>query len=333
MSAIPRVLLVIPGEARGASMIFAERQAESLDRQGVEVHVFRLRSRTSPGVLAREFFRFRREAARLRPSLVHAQFGTMTALFAAAAAGGRPLVVTYRGTDLNPSPGIRAALGRLCSQLAALRAARMVCVSSELRRRLWWRRARVTVLPTGVDAELFQPQDRNAARERLHWRESARVVLFNAGFNRRVKRLDLAERAVAIARDSLPGLRLEVLNGDIQPEKIPELMNASDCLLVTSDREGSPAVVQEALSCGLPIVSVAVGDVAEQLAGVANTRVVERDAAALGRALVEITEQPLRTDGPSRAAELGSAAIARRLMAVYREAAGGRDEAWNTSRF
>src|SRR6266852_2213766 len=142
-------------------MIFARRQAESLRAAGIEVSLFCLRSRTSPWELVREFLRFRQELRRVRPDAVHAQFGTVTALFSALAGGKRPLLITYRGSDLNPSPaspGLRAALGRLLSQLAALRAARIVCVSRRLRDRLWWRRSRAIVLPSGVDPEVFYPE-------------------------------------------------------------------------------------------------------------------------------------------------------------------------------
>ena len=100
-----RVLFVIPGEAAGCSMIFARRLMESLMMQGVEVHAFFLRSRTSPVILIREWLRIRKDIARVRPSIVHAHFGSVTALFAALSAGRLPLVITYRGGDLNPAHG------------------------------------------------------------------------------------------------------------------------------------------------------------------------------------------------------------------------------------
>jgi len=312
-----RVLFVIPGDGRGSSMIFVRRQAEELRREGVDVRCFYLASRTSPRMLVRDFRRFRSELARFDPAVVHAHYGTVTALFAALASGGTPLIVTYLGSDLN-LPG----LGRWLSQFAALKASRVVCASQGLRDRLWWKRDRATVLPTGVDRELFRPERRGSARQHLKWPESERVVLFNAGYDPRIKRLDLAEQAVTIARKTLPNLRLEVMNGNVDPARVPDLMNASDCLLVASDLEGSPTVVQEALACGVPVVSVDVGDVAERLSGVTNTRVIARDAAAIARALVEITTVPLRTDGPARADDFSSRTIARRLRDLYR---------WNTS--
>src|SRR5262249_31168710 len=152
------------------------------------------------------------------PAVVHAHFGTATAAFAATVCGRRPFIVTYRGSDLNPVPSARlprAAMGRLLSQLAALRADRIVCVSGGLRNRLWWRRRRVAILASGVDEVQFRPQPRNAARRTLGWAQDERVVLFHAGHNPRNKRLDLARKAVELASESSPRLRLEIMDGSI----------------------------------------------------------------------------------------------------------------------
>ncbi len=317
-----RVLFVIPGEEQGHSMIFARRQALCLKREGVDVESFYLRSRTSPAALTREYFRLSAHIARFDPALVHAQFGTVTAMLAALAAGRRPLAITYRGGDLNRSPStgaLRSWLGRLLSQLAALRAGLIVCVSEGLRQRLWWRRDRAVVQPSGVDAKLFRPEARDDARTRLGWPPGDRVVLFNAGRDPKNKRLDLALAAAAWARRTWPGLRLEILDGEVDPDRVPTIMNASDCLLVASDTEGSPSVIQEALACGVPIVSVDVGDAAERTRGVTHTRIVERDAETIGRALVELTAAPLRTNGPEAARELSFDCITRSLCALYRE--------------
>ena len=189
-----RVLFVIPGDGQGSSMIFARRQAESLISLGVEVECFYLRSRTSLRTLAGEVARFRTLLRKWTPTVVHAHFGTVTALFTMLACGRHPLMITFRGSDLNPIPhgGVRAVVGRVFSQLAALRASQMVCVSGQLRSRLWWRKDRVTVIPTGVDTTQFRPFERALARRLLGWSQEQHVVLFNAGHDARNKRLDLA---------------------------------------------------------------------------------------------------------------------------------------------
>ncbi len=315
-------------------MIFARRQAESLRAEGIDVRMFFLRSRTSPLVLGREFRRFRCELRRHAPHLVHAHFGTMTAMFAALGTGRLPLVVTYRGSDLNPLPasfGLRAVTGRVLSQLAALRAARIVCVSVQLRDRLWWRRAKVTVLASGVDPKLFHPEPRASARQRLGWSDIDRVVLFNAGRDPRIKRLDLARAAILAARRAIPVLRCEIMDGNVSPELVPTLMNAADCLLLTSDSEGSPTVIQEALACDLPVVSVNAGDVVERLQGVRHTRIVVRDPEALGLAIAELVRTPRRSDGHGKVAEFSAPRIAAQLRQIYEEIAVLKDSRSPTS--
>jgi glycosyltransferase involved in cell wall biosynthesis len=317
-----RVLFVIPGVAQGHSMVFARRQAATLVAQGVHVETFDLRSRTSPRTVFEEFRRFRRVVRQFRPQVIHAHYGTVTAMFAALGSGKIPLVITYRGSDLNrlsSARGVRQAAGLLLSQIAALRAARIVCVSRQLRSLLWWRRASVTVLPSGVDPEVFRPEPRKNLRSELGWREEERVVLFNTGQDSGNKRLDLAENAVEQARRWAPWVRLEVLDGNVEPGRVPAMMNAADCLLVTSDAEGSPTIVQEALATNLPVVSVDVGDIAERLNGVTSSCVVRRDPHALGRALAEVLNPPRRSDGCRRAEEFSSARIARELGRLYRE--------------
>lgn len=322
MSEVLRVLFVIPGVTAGHSMVFARRQAAALVAQGFRVEMFDLCSRTSLRAVWDEFRRFRRVVQAFRPQVIHAQYGTVTAMFAAMGAGKIPLMITYRGSDLNRSPterGPRPVAARLLSQLAALRAAHIVCVSSQLMNRLWWRRARAVVLPTGVDPEVFRPEPQKALRIELRWPEEERVVLFNAGHDARNKRLDLATSAVEEARRWAPSIRLEVLDGNVEPGRMPALMNAANCLLVTSDAEGSPTVVQEALATNLPVVSVDVGDIRERLDGVRCSRVTRRDPQALGRALAEVLNPPQRSDGRASIGAFSSTRIARELGRLYRE--------------
>jgi teichuronic acid biosynthesis glycosyltransferase TuaC len=325
----PRVLFIIPGDGQGSSMIFVRRQSDALASEGIEADLFYLASRTSPRHLLTEYQRFRAEIARLHPAVIHTHFGTMTALFAALASGFLPLVITYRGSDLNPPPKsysrraqARAILGCVLSQLSALRAQRIICVSLQLRNRLWWKRSVVTILPTGVDPTVFRPQSRALARLRLGWSDTETVVLFNAGHDVLVKRLDLAKSAVEQARRDIPDLRLEILDGSTNPELLPNMMNAADCLLLTSVSEGSPTVIQEALACDLPIVSVPVGDIVERLEGVSNSIVASADPSVLGHALVNILEPPRRSNGSSKVAEFSSHLIARQLKEIYKELAG-----------
>jgi teichuronic acid biosynthesis glycosyltransferase TuaC len=319
-----RILFVAPGAQNGPHMPFVRREAEALRAAGHEVGLFRFDNR-SYRYFASELRRLRAAVRRLRPDLVHAQFGKFNALLAAL--GGAPLVVTFRGTDINRNARYsagRAALGVAASQLAACFARGIVCVSGEIRQKVLACRWRPSlVVPTGVDLKLFQPADRTAARARLGYGLDERIVLFNAGKNPAVKDPELARAAVDEARRLAGDIRFVVLDGWAPPEQIPLYMNAADVLLLTSFTEGSPTVVQEAMACNLPVVSVDVGDVRERLQGVAACEVLSsRDPAEIGSALARVLQDARRSDGRAHAVALGVEAIAARLADFYRLALG-----------
>lgn len=315
-----RVLHVIPATPDGGcAMIFAKRQIASLDKIGIKVKTFFLTSRTSPASLARERRKLKTEVQSFKPDLIHAHYGTMTAMLCATATT-LPLVVTYRGSDLNLSARVgilRSMSGRLFSQLAALRATKIICVSEQLKNRLWWRKSRASVIPSGVDLHLFSPQAKDEARAQLGWSQAERIVLFNAGTSPRVKRLDLAQAGVESARKLCGRIRLVIVKGDVAPEEMPLYLSAADCLLFTSDREGSPNIVKEAMACNLPIVTVDVGDTVERLRGVEPTRIAKRDPQNLGAALADILNLNCRSNGRERVHEISGESIALKIRSVY----------------
>ena len=304
-------------------MPFVRREADALRAWGHDVEVLGFDNRYV-NILA-EWLRLRAAVARAKPDIVHAQFGKFTALLAAFA--GAPLVITFRGTDINRNAKysfFRSVLGIAASQVAAFFARGVVCVSGEIRSKVWARRWRPTiVLPTGVDLRLFKPMDRDEARAKLGYGPDERVVLFNDGRNPEVKDPALALATVEIAKTKIAHLRFVVLNGMVRPEDVPLYMNAADALLLTSRTEGSPTVVQEAMACNLPVVSVDVGDVRERLEGVQHCAVVRsREPAVLAAELMKVLENPRRSDGRTHASSLGIRAIAVRLVEFYRAAGG-----------
>jgi teichuronic acid biosynthesis glycosyltransferase TuaC len=316
-----RVLSVIPGDPGDPSnMVFARRQVNALRERGVDNHCFFLKSRTSPKSLLSELRRFRREVRRIDPHIVHAQVGTMTAFFCAAATK-RPLVISFRGSDLNPCPDVsrlRSVAGHLLSHIATIRAKHIICVSQELRNRIWLRSRPVSIIFDGVNLSVFRPVHRDEARYALGWEREKKLVFFNFGGRPAGKRLDLAEGAVEFARKYLPEIELLPLT-KVNPERVPLIMNACDCLLLTSDWEGSPTVVKEALACGLPVVSVDVGDVKAQLEGVYPSKVVPRDVEAIGSAVVEILRLGVRSDGPAQARRVSEQSTISSILHVYEQ--------------
>lgn len=140
-------------------------------------------------------------------------------------------------------------------------------------------------IATGIDFDEFRPENpRESVRAALGVPASDFIVLM-VGIIRRVKRHEVALRAFQRLLPELPRARL-VLAGDgpIRPDierlaaelnvasraqflgfrnDVADLMGASDLLLLTSQSEGVPQAVTQALGLGLPVVATRVGGVPE----------------------------------------------------------------------
>jgi glycosyltransferase involved in cell wall biosynthesis len=94
--------------------------------------------------------------------------------------------------------------------------------------------------------------------------------------------------------------------------------------VVTSMCEGAPVVVKESLACQTPVVSVAVGDISQMVAGLPGCAVVERDPDALANAVGRARRCERHPQLRETMQVYGRQSIARRVLGVYgRLLAGG----------
>jgi len=296
---------------------YVERQVASLREAGLKVSIFDIGASHSPVRLLRKWRELRKTVRSLNPQLVHARYGTIVASLSVLS--GRPAVITFCGSDLNSGASVSALrlfASRLLSNVAALKARRIICVSDGLRKALWWRVDGVTVIPDGIDLEEFSPGPQDQARLELGWNPVQPIVLFNLGGDAKKKGFDLARAAVDVARSRVPAIELKTVQY-VVPALMPVHYRAADVLLCTSPNEGSPNVVKEALACNLPVVSVPVGDVEERLAKVHPSVVVPRDPERLGEALVNVLTTRKRSNGREHVGHLALPEVAKRVMAVY----------------
>jgi teichuronic acid biosynthesis glycosyltransferase TuaC len=285
--------------------IFVDRQIASLKQAGVRVSTFDIGTRHSPVHILRKWLELRRQVRELAPDLVHGQYGTIVGVLTVFA--GRPAVVSFCGTDLQQGASVsllRWLFGFLLSNIAALRAAGLICKSENLRQALWWRKSQAVVIPSGVDLNLFVPGPQNEARKELGWNLDNPIAIVNVRADPRGKGLDLAKAAMKFVSSRLPNAELQVIS-NVEPMRMPLHYQAADVLLCTSITEGSPNVVKEALACNLPVVSTPVGDVLERLAGVIPSYVVSRNPSHFGKAIVDILLTRQRSNGRERVVHLG----------------------------
>jgi glycosyltransferase involved in cell wall biosynthesis len=214
---------------------------------------------------------------------------------------------------------------------------------------------RVRVIRSGVDTQRFRPRDRAAARRRLDVAEDACVVLFVGNLEPR-KRVDVLLRAVCLARQKVPSVRLLIVGsgesagvedqsahlrrlaedlestdlvrfaGRLGEDQLLDAYAAADVFALASSSEAQGIVALEAMACGLPVVATAVGGLLGTIEdGVTGYLVPSGDTQALAERLTAVL-----TDASGRA---GVGAAARRAveerftwsravedtLAVYRE--------------
>ena len=256
---------------------------------------------------------------------------------------GLPCVVKLHGSDINiiaklPGP-------RRLSAWALPQATKVVAVSRALADEvaaLGVPRERIAIVMNGVDAELFHPRDRAAARRELGLPQSGPLALYVGNLKVEKGVLDLA---AAWSQLGVPAATLAIVGGGpakgeletavaampsvrlVGPQplsSIPTWMAACDVLVLPSHAEGTPNVVLEALACGRRVVATTVGGIPDLITSdVLGELVPPRDPNSLAVALAHASSKPYSAEEVARlGARGGWDASAAALHQVLFEAAG-----------
>lgn len=235
-----------------------------------------------------------------------------------------PVIVSLMGSDLmgrsdeRGRQTLRGYFDVIVSQILARWVDRIIVKSGAMAKLVHFT-DRLVVIPNGVDFNAFKPQDLLAARAQLNMEMDKKVILFAANPEDPGKNLRLAQEAINILQNQ------SNINYVLLPfykhshSEVPGIMNASDVLLMTSFREGSPNVVKEALACNLPIVSVRVGDVPEVLKGVQNCYLADYDPVDIAAKINLIIQSGARSNGRQQINHLRMEIIAGKLVDTYLE--------------
>ncbi len=116
-------------------------------------------------------------------------------------------------------------------------------------------------------------------------------------------------------------------------DDVPDLLGAADAFVLSSDWEGNPLCLMEAMAAGLPVLATNVGGVPEiVIDGVTGILVPPDDEAHLASAMRLLADDPARCLEISRAAreravaEFDVSVMARRYAALYEELLAGDGE-------
>ena len=201
---------------------------------------------------------------------------------------------------------------------------------------------RTTVVYNAIDLNRFQPP---ALPRAPH---APRVVMVGRLVTQKNPLLFVA--AAAALRERLPSVRFRLVgDGPLRPaveqaaraaglgdalemagerRDVPDLLQDADLFWLTSDWEGLPNAVLEAMAAGLPVVATDVGGTAELIdAGVEGYVVPPGDRDALVARSLEILSDPagltmMQLAARARAARYGREQMMQATLAVYERALG-----------
>lgn len=324
-----KVIFVASGNKKGGSNVsaFVRSQYDSLEKEGLEMRLFPVVGHGVMGYL-KAVAALRRVIRQEKPDIIHAHYSVCGHVAALACWGlhHKPkIVVSILGSF--PTRSKKWKLVRYCIKhvwnatiVKSQRTANQLGVP-------------VHIIPNGVNLDVFHPMEHTEARKVVGFEEGIKYIIWCSNpYNRPEKNWPLAEAAVKLTND-----KFQIANAtlvavyDKSPQEVAVYMNAADCLLLTSDSEGSPNVIKEAMACNCPIVTTNVGDVTERLEALDGCYIVEdndcrfmdRNKAAVLTAeeIVKALEFGKRTDGYNRILndKLEISQIAKRIIEVYEE--------------
>lgn len=291
-------VLIVASYNAGRFAPFVVEQAAALQQQGVQLDFFGIQGKGILGYL-RNLPLLQQKIASFHPDLIHAHYGLSGLL--STLQHQVPVVITYHGSDLN-NPRVRPL-----SKLAMRRAAWNIRVFGTPSTK-----PNESILPCGINLPTGQEALPSNVLKDVH-----KHILFAGAFSNPVKDATLAKQVVA----TIPNAQLIELKGYSRSE-VYALMSACDALLLTSHSEGSPQVIKEAMACGLPIVSINVGDVGHLLDGLDGCYVLQsRDPQELASLLRQALAFTSRTQGRQRIIDLclTNDRIAANLIAIYNQ--------------
>ena len=286
---------------------FVAEQVASLRKRGLDVDVLFVDGPANTWNYLRGPAELWASLRRKRYDLIHAHY-VFTGLIARLQ-WRLPLVVTQHGIEAQQ--GWTAPLCRLSSRLADATIVTSPAVAAGLGL------PDVTILPCGVDTDLFRPAPQAEARHQVGLPADQPVILF-VGAPRPEKRLPLIEAAVARLQETQPAARLTCVHNEPR-EVVARYLNAADVLILASVAEGAPMVVREAMACNLPVVSTDVGDVAELFGGLPGHFIAAPTPDDLAAKLAAALAFRGRTAGRARVLPWSLDAVAAQIERFYRE--------------
>ena len=216
--------------------------------------------------------------------IIHVHFGGLNCLLIILLIANRAIkVVTFHGTDIHGGGTIKETglkkyvknkINRFFSIISIYFIDEVGLVTSNLENYLPKKKYFVDQL--GVDDSVFNPEsyNKNKSKLRIGLSLEKRYFLFSSISNSIIKRYDIAKAII----DNIGDEAYEIIKmNNVKSTEVPHYLSACDYVLITSDKEGSPNIVREALLMNKPVFSVDCGDVKDQIRHSKSSIIISRN--------------------------------------------------------
>ena len=270
------VLIVASGNSNDISP-FIKEQVDSLINLDVKIQYFLIKGNGSIGYL-QNIVKLRNVIKKNTFDLIHAHYGLsgLLATFQRLV----PVIITFHGSDINLNKNY------ILSFLASRLSAKNVFVHPDQPEKLKIKVKKQTIIPCGIDLNIFYPRNKKIAKQKIGWHEEEIYILFSSAFDNPIKNIQLARKSI----ENIKNVNLIELKNFTKNE-LSNLMNASDLLLITSFSETGPLVAKEALACNCPVVSTDVGDVKKMISLSNNSYITTFNPNKINKTIIKVLKQ------------------------------------------
>lgn len=297
--------------------IFIKEQIEFCHQKyGFDYEVFLInRNRKKYFKYARSLYSINRLIAQKKFDLVHIHFGLSGLFLLVNPFLKIPCIVTLHGSDVLTDK--KGGLLKAVSKSVVSRVSFAIIMNDKMAEILKDFSHKLIKIPCGINLETFRLGRENLKNETFR-------IGFPSSKDRKVKNYPFFEKVVNTLISQ--NYSIEVIEfRNFTRKQVAENLSQLDCLMMTSHSEGSPQIIKEAMTSGVPIISSDVGDVSVLLEGVRNSFVIRSfsvgDYVEKVIEIMELSPDERRTDGNAKIITLGldQDTVSDQIIKLYRE--------------
>jgi len=297
-------------------------QQESIQQNGNKVFSF--------NILGRSFYSYLSNSQQLRKvikqhniDIIHAHY-SLSGFTAVLAFSSKPVVLSLMGSDIlgehitQNKISFRSKIVILITRFVQYFVDAIIVKSQNIYDQVS-RKSITSIIPNGVDLQIFQPINKLESRNTLGLSLDKKYILFLANPSSAWKNFKLAAEAVGLLND--PDTIL-LAPYPVSHNEIPLYLNATDVFISTSFMEGSSNVIKEAMACNCPVVATDVGDASLILAETPGCFITGFEPAEVSqklRSALIFAFEKNQTKGRERIIHLGldAESVSKKIIKVY----------------